>query len=53
VGLVFVAVAGPRGATVRELSLTGSRADIRAGTVTAVLDLLVDELRSAPAGMHA
>jgi nicotinamide-nucleotide amidase len=52
VGLVFVAVAGPYGATVRELHLTGSRADIRTGTVTAVLGLLVDEVRNAPAGMH-
>ncbi len=52
VGLVFVAVAGPRGATVRELNLAGSRADIRTGAVSAVLGLLVDELRKAPAGMH-
>jgi nicotinamide-nucleotide amidase len=52
VGLVFVAVAGPRGATVRELNLAGSRADIRTGAVSAVLGLLVDELRNAPAGMH-
>ncbi|HEV8568236.1 MAG TPA: CinA family protein [Actinoplanes sp.] len=52
VGLVFVAVAGPRCATVRELNLAGSRADIRTGAVSAVLGLLVDELRSAPAGMH-
>jgi nicotinamide-nucleotide amidase len=49
VGLVFVAVAGPSGATVRELRLTGSRADVRTESVTAVLRLLVDELRKAPA----
>jgi nicotinamide-nucleotide amidase len=52
VGLVFVAVAGPHGATVRELNLSGSRASIRTGSAIAVLELLADELRSAPAGMH-
>ena len=52
VGLVFVAVAGPHGATVRELNLSGSRASIRTGSAAAVLELLVDELRSAPAGMQ-
>ncbi len=40
VGTVFVAVAGPGGASVRELSLTGSRADIRSASVTSALDLL-------------
>ena len=44
VGLVYVAVAGPDGSTVRELRLSGSRAEIRATTVSAVLDLLVDRL---------
>ena len=34
VGMVFVAVAGPAGATVRELSLSGSRAGIRTASVT-------------------
>jgi nicotinamide-nucleotide amidase len=53
VGLVFVAVAGPHGATVRELNLSGSRASIRTESAIAVLELLVDELRSAPAGMHS
>ena len=53
VGLVYVAVAGPDGATVRELNLTGSRASIRTETASAVLELLADELRSAPAGMRA
>lgn len=52
VGLVFVAVAGPHGATVRELDLSGSRASIRAQSAAAVLELLVDELRSAAAGTH-
>jgi nicotinamide-nucleotide amidase len=40
VGTVFVAVAGPSGSTVRELTLSGSRAEIRAATVTAALALL-------------
>jgi nicotinamide-nucleotide amidase len=52
VGRVFIAVAGPQGATVRELNLTGSRSDIRTGSVAAVLGLLVDELRRTPAGIH-
>ena len=51
VGLVFVAVAGPLGAAVRELNLSGSRASIRTDSAIAVLELLVDELRSTPAGM--
>jgi nicotinamide-nucleotide amidase len=49
VGLVFVAVAGPAGATVRELRLTGNRAAVRTQSVTAVLNLFVGELRSTPA----
>lgn len=48
VGTVFVAVAGPFGATVRGLKLDGNRAVIRAGTVTGVLRLLVEQLPSAP-----
>jgi nicotinamide-nucleotide amidase len=44
VGLVYVAVAGPDGAAVRELRLSGSRAQIRAATVEAVLDLLAESL---------
>ncbi len=35
VGLVYVAVAGPDGASVRELNLLGSRAQVRAETVAA------------------
>ena len=46
VGLVYVAVAGPTGATVRELRLDGSRAQIRGASVTAVLQLLTDQLRA-------
>lgn len=49
VGTVFVAVAGPFGAAVRELKLDGNRAVIRAGSVTAVLRLLAERLRTAPA----
>jgi nicotinamide-nucleotide amidase len=44
VGLVYIAVAGPAGATVRELRLAGTRAEIRTRTVTAVLTLLTDQL---------
>lgn len=51
VGLVYVAVAGPDGATVRELRLKGNRADVRDGSATAVLTLLVETMRGAPAGM--
>jgi nicotinamide-nucleotide amidase len=40
VGMVFVAVAGPGGASVRELRLTGSRTGIRAATVASALALL-------------
>jgi nicotinamide-nucleotide amidase len=49
VGLVYVAVAGPDGTMVRELTLTGNRAAIRIESVTAVLQLLTDVLRAAPA----
>lgn len=49
VGTVFVAVAGPFGAAVRELKLDGNRAVIRAESVTGVLRLLADRLRTAPA----
>src|SRR3712207_3936693 len=51
VGTVYVAVAGPDGATVRELRLEGNRAAVRDGSVTAVLTLLVETMRGAPAGM--
>jgi nicotinamide-nucleotide amidase len=47
VGLVFVAVAGPGGSAVRRLSLPGDRAVVRAGAVTAALDLLAEKLRTA------
>lgn len=53
VGLVYVAVAGPDGATVRELRLQGNRAAVRDGSAIAVLTLLVEALRGAPAGMPA
>jgi len=49
VGLVYIAVAGPAGATVRELRLAGSRARIRGASVTAVLELLTGQLRAARA----
>ena len=49
VGLVYIAVAGPAWATVRELRLAGSRARIRGASVTAVLELLAGQLRAARA----
>jgi len=48
VGLVYVAVAGPAGATVRELRLSGARAEIRGASVTAALELLTEQIRLAP-----
>jgi len=51
VGMVYVAVAGPSGAAVRELRLAGSRAEIRAASVVAALSLLVDELGGSAAGI--
>jgi len=48
VGLVYIAVAGAAGESVRELRLTCSRAEVRTDSVTAVLNLLIDELRAAP-----
>ncbi|GAA1606349.1 CinA family protein [Actinoplanes couchii] len=48
VGLVYVAVAGPDRADVRELRLTGGRAAIRSASVTAVLQLLTDTLQDRP-----
>jgi len=45
VGTVFVAVAGPADSAVRERDLSGTRAEIRAGAVAAVLGLFADELR--------
>lgn len=47
VGRVYVAVSGPGVSEVRELTLTGDRAAIRAGSVAAVLVLCKDTLVSA------
>ncbi len=44
VGLVYVAVAGPGGSAVRELSLDGGRPAIRAASVVEALRLLMDRL---------
>jgi nicotinamide-nucleotide amidase len=49
VGLVYVAVAGRTGSTVRKLTLDGNREAIRTESVTAVLQLLTDSLRAQPA----
>lgn len=51
VGTVFVAVAGPDNTAVRELTLSGSRADVRTASVSSALALLVDELRGSTAGI--
>ncbi|WP_229069468.1 CinA family protein [Actinoplanes sp. DH11] len=51
VGLVYVAVAGPAGVEVRELHLSGNRTDVRTESVTAVLQLLTDSLRSTSASV--
>lgn len=45
VGAVFVAVAGPDGAVVTPLRLTGDRHEIRRTSVAAVLELLAERLR--------
>ena len=47
-GTVFVAVAGPGGGQVRELTLTGDRSAVRVGAVDAALELLRDLLDGAP-----
>jgi nicotinamide-nucleotide amidase len=49
VGTVYAAVAGPDGTVVREFRLTGGRSEIRAGAVTACLDLLARECGMLPA----
>jgi nicotinamide-nucleotide amidase len=49
VGMVFVAVAGPSGAQVRELKLEGNRAVVRTESVTGVLRLFADHLQDLPA----
>ena len=43
-GTVWVAVAGPAGASARRLSLTGPRRRVRSATVAAALRLLADQL---------
>lgn len=48
VGLVYVAVAGPTGATVRKLELGGDRAAVRTESVTRVLRLLSACLEESP-----
>jgi nicotinamide-nucleotide amidase len=45
VGTVYVGVAGPGGGRVQHLTLSGDRARIRAGSVTAAMDLLLSALR--------
>ena len=44
VGTVYVAVVGPRSSRVKPLALSGDRAQIRAQSVLAVLQLLADEV---------
>ena len=51
VGLVYVAVAGPSGAEVRELRLDGNREAIRTESVTRALLLLSDCLQESPAAV--
>lgn len=46
VGLVYIAVADARGATVRELRLTGDRASLRSQSVDAAIALLQEHLSS-------
>jgi len=48
-GTVYIGLAGPAGVSVTELSLTGSRDDVRAASVRAALDLLRDALLAEPA----
>lgn len=48
VGMVFVAVSAPSGDIVRELALSGSRADIRSDTVAEALRLLERSLDAEP-----
>lgn len=44
VGLVYVAIAGPTGSAVRELSLDGGRQAIRSASVTEAFRLLMEHL---------
>ena len=48
VGTVFVAVDGPGGGVVRQLQLAGNRPVIRTESVTGVLRLFAERLRTAP-----
>ena len=48
VGLVYVAVAGPAGETVRELKLDGNRDAVRTESVTRALLLLADCVQETP-----
>jgi nicotinamide-nucleotide amidase len=50
VGTVWVAVAGPAGATARLLDLPGDRTAVRQATCVAVLELLARELEGEPEG---
>ncbi|MEU7756622.1 CinA family protein [Micromonospora sp. NPDC049101] len=47
VGLVYVAVAGPNGAEVRQLDLDGGRDHVRAAAVVEALRLLADQIHAA------
>jgi len=47
VGRVYIAVSSAAGASVQELRLAGSRAEVRTDSVTAVLNLLIAELRAS------
>jgi len=49
VGTVYVAVAGPSSTASRRLELSGSRAEIRSGTVLACLSLLLGRLEEQSA----
>lgn len=48
VGLVYIAVAGPRGTTAQQFQFSGARDAVRQRAVTAALDLLRRSLVSAP-----
>lgn len=52
VGTVFVAVAGPRTSRVQALSLSGSRSQIRAASVDAVLELFAQVLDLSMSRTH-
>ncbi|MFI7605409.1 CinA family protein [Micromonospora sp. NPDC049366] len=50
VGLVYVAVAGPGGSSVRQLDLDGGRAHVRAAAVIEALRLLAERVHEADKG---